>query len=56
MEQGPIASPEEIEIRMLMIKETVNFLKENHITEHSKTGQLLAKLSRALQNKVIEHF
>lgn len=49
-----IASKNEVQMRMVMLKTTAKFLKENHITEKSKTGQLLVDLDQQLENTVIK--
>lgn len=55
MEQNPIMSKEEIEVRMIFLKETQNFFKENKITEKSVKGQQFVQLSDKLTNAILDY-
>lgn len=48
-----IASPEETVINMDALQETVDFLKEHHITERSTQGQLISELEQRIVNRIL---
>ncbi|WP_283593238.1 hypothetical protein [Limosilactobacillus galli] len=48
-----IASKEEVIVRMDSLEVLQQFLKDNHIQEHSKTGQLLSQLQTKTINRIL---
>lgn len=48
-----IASKEEVIVRMDSLEVIQQFLKDNHIQESSKTGQLLSKLQDETVNRIL---
>lgn len=47
-----ILPKDEIDIRLIMLQLTAEYLKENHIDEQSETGQLIVGLDRQLEAAV----
>lgn len=48
-----IASKEEVILRIDSLEVIQQFLKDNHIRENSKTGQLLSKLQTETVNRIL---
>lgn len=48
-------SKEELEIRMITIKATQKFFKDNHITERSSKGQKFVELSDILTKAILDY-
>ena len=47
-----IATPSEVYLRMVILKETIKFLKDHHIGENSSRGQLIADLAKNIVRNV----
>lgn len=54
MKMEPIASPEEVNLRLIILKEVSAFLKENNVDESSKSGQLLSTFANRVGSKLTE--
>lgn len=52
---GKIASKEEVQFRLVMLKASVRYFKDHHITEKSKQGQLLSDFEKYLENAVTDN-
>jgi len=48
-----IASKEETKLRLIMLQSAVKYMKENHITEKSKNGQMLNTFEQYMENTVV---
>lgn len=48
-----IATPSEIFLRMMILKETIKFLKDHHIGENSSRGQLISELAKKIEDRLV---
>lgn len=48
-----IATPSEVYLRMVILKETIKFLKDHHIGENYSRGQLISELAKKIEDRLV---